>query len=112
METLVINYGSILILFLRSLIVIGLFLFIKEYIRNKAESKEIKMVHHIVVAFVVSLGVMLTQSIVYRAYTFADTPMSDVQSFIISFVNTLITFVLMVYAYREYRDLLKEVNNK
>lgn len=109
METLIIKYGSILILSLRIMIVCGLFLFLREYMRHKAKTKEIRLVHHIVIAFVVALGVMLTQSIVFRGFILSPLSLDDMQVFLISLTNTLITFILMVFAYREYHELLRRV---
>lgn len=112
MVDIILQYGSWFILALRIVIVCGLFLFIREYLTHKARSEEIRSVHHIVTSFVVALGVMLTQSIIFRFQRVTPLQFNEVEVFLISLTNTLITFTLMVYTYREYKHLLDRVNKK
>lgn len=110
MQEIIIQYGSWIILSLRIVIVLGLCLFVREYVRNKPKNENIRKVHHIVIAFVITLGVMLTQSILFRAQRVTPLDFNEVEVFTISLINTLITFALMVFTLREYRELLRRVN--
>jgi len=102
----IIDALGVAVVVIRIAILIPLAFFIAHYIKLKREDRRLKYVQHIVLSFVAALSAMVLQSLTFRVMTLLESRLSPLNSAIFVLTIAVIVFVLLSYAYMQYRQLL------
>lgn len=103
----VIDLIGIVVVALRLAILVALAMFIYTYSKVTKYEIKVMMMQTIVICFVVSLFLMISQSLTFRVLTLLDRPLGEVQNALFVLVVTSAVFILLVYARHVYRKLIE-----